>query len=226
MKILVADDERDIADALGMILKYSGYESEVVYNGTDADRKLHECFFDGVILDIMMPGMSGIEVLSRMRRDGDRTPVILLTAKAEIEDKVAGLQSGADDYVPKPFDRRELLARLQSVIRRGQMSLQTTITLGDTRLDPENQVSCKEASLRLTSTEGGILGLLMDHPGRMIDSISLKDRFWKEEEYEEGELQLYISYLRNKLKSIHSDLSILDRDGGYVLQMEHPLETV
>ena len=137
MKILVADDERDIADAVGMILKYSGYETEVVYNGTDADRRIRESFFDGAILDIMMPGMSGIEVLKKMRDEGDMTPVILLTAKAEIEDKVAGLQNGADDYVPKPFDRRELLARLQTVTRRNQMVPPSKVTCENTRLDPE-----------------------------------------------------------------------------------------
>lgn len=226
MKILVADDERDIADAVGMILKYSGYESEVVYNGIDADRKLRECFYDGVILDIMMPGMSGIEVLSKMRQEGDLTPVILLTAKAEVEDRVAGLQTGADDYVPKPFDRRELLARLQTVTRRGQMMGKSSVACGLTRLDCEaGEVKCGEASLRLTTTESGILALLMDHSGRVISAETLKERFWKTEEYEEGELTLYISYLRNKLKSLHSDLMILERDGGYVLMAEHPLET-
>lgn len=218
MKILIADDERDIADAIKIILKYNGMDSDVVYNGTDAFNMAGSNVYDAIVLDIMMPGMDGIEVLQKLRSSGDTTPVLLLTAKAQVEDRIHGLNEGADDYLPKPFDKGELVARIQVMVRRRKHYDKDYITVGNTKLDIEGlEITNTDHSLRLSGKEVEILSLFMNNYEKKISSDFIIEKIWDNDSYEEGALKLYIGYLKNKLKAIQSNLSIMEEDDLYFL---------
>lgn len=212
-KILVADDERDIADAIGIILRYSDMESYVVYDGISAYEAARQYVFDGMILDIMMPGMDGITLLSRLREEGDVTPIMMLTAKSQVEDRIQGLQEGADDYLPKPFDKGELVTRLQVMIRRRRQYDGQYVTVGNTRLDRERlEITNVDHSLRLSGKEVELLSFLMQQEGKWVEESQIIERVWPQDDCEPGTVNLYVGYLTNKLSAIQSDIEIARRE--------------
>lgn len=212
-KILVADDERDIADAIGIILRYSDMESYVVYDGISAYEAARQYVFDGMILDIMMPGMDGITLLSRLREEGDVTPIMMLTAKSQVEDRIQGLQEGADDYLPKPFDKGELVTRLQVMIRRRRQYDGQYVTVGNTRLDREGlEITNVDHSLRLSGKEVELLSFLMQQEGKWVEEFQIIERVWPQDDCEPGTVNLYVGYLTNKLLAIQSDIEIARRE--------------
>ncbi len=212
-KILVADDERDIADAIGIILRYSDMESYVVYDGISAYEAARQYVFDGMILDIMMPGMDGITLLSRLREEGDVTPIMMLTAKSQVEDRIQGLQEGADDYLPKPFDKGELVTRLQVMIRRRRQYDGQYVTVGNTRLDREGlEITNVDHSLRLSGKEVELLSFLMQQEGKWVEESQIIERVWPQDDCEPGTVNLYVGYLTNKLSAIQSDIEIARRE--------------
>lgn len=219
MKILIADDEKDIADAIGIILNHSDYETEIVYNGIDAYEKITDNVYDGVILDIMMPGMSGTEVLKKVREEGDVTPILLLTAKTQVEDKIKGLNMGADDYLAKPFNMGELIARVNVMVRRNNVYDTKEVKMGNIVLNTEKlRISNGETSLRLANRESEILEYMIKNKDKKIEETKLKEKFWEKGDYEEGAVNLYIHYLKNKLNSMKAniDITIFD-DNRYAL---------
>lgn len=220
MRILLAEDERDLSNALVTILKIKEYEVEAAYDGEEALDKCLSSDYDGIILDIMMPKLSGIEVLERIRESHINTPVLMLTAKAEVEDRVKGLESGADDYLAKPFAMDELLARIKAMVRRQKSYMPQVYSLGNTMLKAEGmELSVDGNSLRLAGREAQMLALLMNAPGRMITRRQLKERIWKDEE--KDKVELYISYLQGKLESLHANIVIEEVSDGYRLEVSH-----
>lgn len=219
MKILIADDERDIADAIGVILKFNKFDSDVVYNGTDAYNMASQNLYDGIILDIMMPGMDGITVLTKLREDGDTTPILMLTAKAQVEDRIGGLDKGADDYLAKPFDKNELIARINVMFRRLNTYNSPCSKFGNIKLDTESlEISNGNSSLRLAGKEMEIMNFLMHHRNKTIPETMLIEKFWDTEEYEDKAITLYINYLKNKLNSIKASIEIVSTENGIILQ--------
>lgn len=219
MKILIADDEKDIADAISIILKYNGMESDVVYNGTDAFDMADNNVYDGIVLDIMMPGMDGIQVMKKLREKGDVTPILLLTAKAQVEDRILGLNEGADDYLPKPFDKGELIARLQVIVRRRKQYDKESLTAGNTKLNLESlEITNTDHSLRLSGKEVEILSYFMKNFNKKLSAELIIEKIWEQDGYDDGAIDLYIGYLKNKLKAIHSNLEIVKDEDFYLLR--------
>lgn len=162
MKLLLCEDERELSNALRAILRHNNYTVDAVYDGEDALSYAEADEYDGIILDIMMPKMNGLDVLSTLRRHGNNTPVLILTAKSETEDKITGLDLGADDYLAKPFDMGELLARVRAITRRGTGTAVDTIRYGDLTLDKQSfELSTSSSSIRLGGKEYGIIELLI-----------------------------------------------------------------
>ncbi len=221
MRLLLAEDERELADALCAILRHQHYSVDAVYNGDDAlDYGLAENY-DGIILDIMMPGKNGIEVLRTLRARGIVTPVLLLTDKSEVEDRVLGLDAGADDYLPKPFDTRELLARLRAMTRRPADFTPNLLEAGNLQLNRETfTISGEKGSLRLGSKEFQMLEMLMRNPKRLISAEQFMDRIWGyDADAESSVVWVYISYLRKKLAAVGANVEIKATRGvGYSLE--------
>jgi DNA-binding response OmpR family regulator len=219
MKILVADDEKDIADAIGIILKYNHFESNIVYDGAQAYEMAKQNIYDGMILDIMMPKLDGIQLLSRLRQEGDITPILLLTAKSEISDRIQGLNQGADDYLAKPFDKGELIARVQAMLRRHNSYETGCLQIGNTLLNLEAlELTNGIHSLRLSSKEVEILTLFMHSEGKELSSAYLKEHLWNGAEYQNGIEALYIGYLKNKLQAIRSNMEIIKTPQGFLMK--------
>lgn len=222
MRLLLAEDERELSNALVTILKIKEYEVDAAYDGEEALTKCLSADYDGIILDIMMPKKSGIEVLEELRNKHIHTPVLMLTAKSEVADRVKGLELGADDYLAKPFAMDELLARIKAMVRRQNNYMSQTYSLGNTMLKAEGmELSVGSNSLRLAGKEAQMLALFMNAPGRVITEGQLIERIWKEEEIESKKIALYISYLKGKLESLHADISIQEAPAGYYLEVEH-----
>lgn len=221
MRLLLAEDEKDLSKALCAILKHNNYSVDPVYNGQDAlDYSLCENY-DGIILDLMMPKKNGIEVLSELRKEGVSTPVLILTAKADVDDRIVGLDAGADDYLTKPFDMRELLARIRAMTRRKAEFSPNIITIGNLSLNRETfELSTDKGSFRLGNKEYQMIEMLMDNPGRLISTEQFMERIWGyETEAEINVVWVYISYLRKKLTAIEADLEIKATRGvGYTLE--------
>ena len=221
MRLLLAEDEQDLSKALCAILKHNNYSVDPVYNGQDAlDYGLSENY-DGIILDIMMPKKNGIEVLKELRKDGVDTPVLILTAKAEVEDKILGLDSGADDYLSKPFAMGELLARIRALTRRKADFTPNLLTSGNLTLNRETfELSSGSESIRLGNKEFQMMEMLMGNPGRLISTEQFMERIWGyETEAEINVVWVYISYLRKKLVTLKANLEIKAVRGvGYTLE--------
>ena len=221
MRLLLAEDEQDLSKALCAILKHNNYSVDPVYNGQDAlDYGLSENY-DGIILDIMMPKKNGIEVLKELRKNGVDTPVLILTAKAEVEDKILGLDSGADDYLSKPFAMGELLARIRALTRRKADFTPNLLTSGNLTLNRETfELSVGGESIRLGNKEFQMMEMLMNNPGRLISTEQFMERIWGyETEAEINVVWVYISYLRKKLVTLKADLEIKAVRGvGYTLE--------
>lgn len=221
MRILIAEDEVSIAKALKVMLERNKYVVDAVYNGTDAVDYACTNVYDALILDIMMPGMDGIAVLTAIRRSGVTTPALFLTAKAEVEDRVAGLDAGADDYLPKPFAASEFLARVRALTRRSGSYAPALLRLGNTTLDcGQYTLSTPAGSLRLNNKEYQLLELFLRHPRQVFSSEHLMEKLWSMDSAAEMDvIWTYIGFLRKKLKLLEADVEIRTiRGAGYALE--------
>jgi DNA-binding response OmpR family regulator len=221
MKLLYAEDERAMSEAVTDVLRYAKYQVDPVYDGRDAlDYALTE-EYDGIILDVMMPRLSGLEVLRRLRAEGCRAPVLLLTAKGEVEDRIEGLDLGADDYLPKPFAMGELLARVRAMLRRREEFTPTVLRCGDLTLNQQTaELRCGEKTQVLPKLEYQLLELLMLGRGRCYSTEELLEKVWGyETESDVGVVWVYLSYLRKRLAALGSRVEIKARRGvGYTLE--------
>ncbi len=221
MRILLAEDEKEMSNALVAILKHNNYSVDAVYDGADAlDYGLSENY-DVIILDIMMPKMNGLEVLEKLREKGIHTPILMLTAKSQIEDRIHGLDKGADDYLSKPFAMGELLARVRAMGRRKSEFTPNLVEVGKISLNKENyELSNGTSSLRLGNKEFQMLEMLMTNPKRLISTEQFMERIWGyDAEAEINVVWVYISYLRKKLASLDANIKIKAVRGvGYSLE--------
>ncbi len=221
MRLLLAEDEKALSGALCTILRHNNYSVDAVYNGADAMDYLETGLYDGAVLDIMMPKADGLTVLRTIRAKGNNIPVLLLTAKSETDDKVLGLDCGADDYLTKPFNTKELLARIRAMLRRQAGIADNELSFGDIRLDRVSfELISPNKRLLLTSKEFQIMEMLMKNPGQLISPELIMDKVWGyESETEINVVWTYISYLRKKLKLLGSSVSIkAARNIGYTLE--------
>lgn len=221
MRLLIAEDETDISRALTALFVHNNYSTDAVYNGNDAYDYALEGNYDGIILDIMMPGMDGLQVLQALRKNGIKTPVLLLTAKGEIEDRVNGLDAGADDYLPKPFAATELLARVRAMLRRKENYQQTQLEFENLTLDVSTfELGCEDNTIRLVSREFQMLQLLMQSPGVVISTDQFMERIWGwDSDVEVSIVWVYISNLRKKLEKLGANVTIKAVRGvGYCLE--------
>ena len=219
LKVLYAEDTVDLNRAVSVVLEHEGLEVTTCYDGIQASEALASQVFDLVILDIMMPGKSGIDVLREMRATGDVTPVILLTAKAEVDDRVDGLMAGADDYLPKPFAMKELLARVRSLARRNTDYGTGNLTFGDVELNAETYELKAHTSVRLSHVEFELLRTFILNRNRALSADFLLGRVWTDDdEADQATVSLYVRYLRSKLEAIDAHVTIAEIDGGYILE--------
>lgn len=214
MNILLAEDEKDLSRALTAVLQHNGYNVTAVYDGEAAVEEAKTSAFDCMIFDIMMPKMDGITALGIIRESGDMTPVLLLTAKSEMDDKVAGLDAGADDYLTKPFAMVELLARIRSLTRRKNDYTPKKLTFGTVTLDINGQELISENSVRLASMESSLMEFFMLNPNKSFTTEEIYSHVWKDQDAGPDIVWVYISYLRNKLMSIAGDVEIVGEQGG------------
>lgn len=222
MKLLYAEDEISMSEAIVDILEYHNYTVDAVYDGDAALEYARTEQYDGIILDIMMPYRSGLEVLKMLRREGRRTPVLLLTARSEVEDRITGLDSGADDYLPKPFDMGELLARVRSMLRRKEDYTPSVLTFGNISLDSRSfELKGKEGSVFLPKLEYQLMELLMLNKGIYLSTEDILVKVWGyDTDVEIGVVWVYISYLRKKLAELNADIVIkAKRNIGYTLEI-------
>ncbi|OUN22169.1 response regulator transcription factor [Pseudoflavonifractor sp. An85] len=221
MRLLLAEDERSLARAVGTLLERSHYAVDVVYDGAEALEYLDSNNYDGVILDRMMPKVDGLMVLRRIRQAGNRVPVLLLTALGEVEDKVEGLDAGANDYLAKPFATAELLARIRAMTRTQTGQSTTRLQVGNLVLDQTSyQLSTPSGSCRLTNKEFQMLEMLMANPRQLISPQRMLERIWGyDSEAEVNVVWVYISYLRKKLTQLGANVPIkASRNAGYRLE--------
>jgi len=204
MRLLIADDDKDIARALTALFEHNHYSVDTVSNGTDACAYALDGNYDGIILDVMMPGMDGLEVLRELRSKGSKTPVLLLTAKGELEDRVNGLDAGADDYLPKPFAASELLARTRAMLRRKENYQADTLEFEGMTLNLSTFELCwQDKSIQLVSREFQMLQLLLQSPGIIISTEQFMERIWGwESDVEVSIVWVYISNLRKKFDKL------------------------
>lgn len=222
MRILLAEDERSLSRALVALLEKNNYSADAVYDGEEALAYLEAGNYDGLILDIMMPKLDGLEVLRRLRERGNPIPVLLLTAKAEVEDKVTGLDTGANDYLTKPFSTAELIARIRAMTR-SQTGSQTgsRLRFGNITLDQATfELSSPSGSFRLANKEYQMMELLLRNPRQLISSERFLERIWGyDSDVELNVVWVYISYLRKKLAALQADIQIkATRNAGYSLE--------
>lgn len=221
MKILYAEDEKAMSEAVTEILRHKNYVVDAVYDGEEALDFIMAEKYDGIILDVMMPKMSGIQVLENIRKSGIGTPVLLLTAKSEISDKVEGLNAGADDYLAKPFAMPELVARVGALVRRSGEIVPDDMKIGNVTLNRQSyEISTASGEIRLSRKEYLMMEMLMKSNGRPISTESFMTRIWGyDSEAEVNVVWVYISYLRKKLAALNSDIQISALRGrGYVLE--------
>lgn len=222
MRLLLAEDERSLARAVAAILEKNNFSVDVVYDGADALDYLRAGNYDGAILDIMMPKLDGISVLKTIRAEGSLLPVLLLTAKSEIDDKVEGLDSGANDYLTKPFDMKELLARIRAMTRVQGLQTDKTLSFGNVTLDCSSyDLRGPGGSHKLAGKEYQMLEMLMRNPRTLVSTEAFMDRIWGyDSEAELNSVWVYISTLRKKLKSIDANVEIRAQRGvGYYLEV-------
>ena len=222
MRLLLAEDERDLADALEAMLKHNNYSVDTVDNGQDALDYLMLDDYDGAILDVMMPKMDGVTVGRKLRENKKNTPVLLLTAKSEVEDKVYGLDSGADDYLTKPFVIKELLARVRSMTRRQATFTSNVLELGNVSLSKYTfELSTDKDKVRLSNKEYQMMEMLMRNPGNVIQTEQFLERIWGyDSDSEINVVWVNISYLRKKLKALDANIQIkATRNVGYTLEI-------
>ncbi len=227
LRVLVVDDEENIAELLRMALRYEGWDVEVALTGSKAVSTAKAQRPDAVVLDMMLPDFDGMEVLRRMRSDQPDVPVLFLTARDSLEDRVAGLTAGGDDYVTKPFSLEEVVARLRALMRRSgaqQVATDAALSVGDLTLDEDShEVTRGGEEISLTATEFELLRFLMRNPRRVLSKAQILDRVWN---YDFGGqanvVELYISYLRKKIDAGREPMIHTMRGAGYVLKPTEP----
>lgn len=222
MRILLAEDEVALARAVVKIFEKNNYSIDAVHDGEDALAYLEAGNYDAAILDIMMPKMDGITVLKKLRASGSNLPVLMLTAKSEIDDKVLGLDSGANYYLTKPFASKELLAAVRA-ITRSQAEVDTKLSVGNLTLDRSTfELSSESGSVRLANKEFQMLEMMMANPKNIISVDTFMDRIWGfDSDTESNVVWVYISYLRKKLTALNANVKIkASRNAGYSLEVE------
>ncbi len=227
MRLLLAEDEHDLSGAIAAVLKHHNFTVDVVDNGLDAIDYLRTEVYDGAVLDVMMPGKDGFQVLETIRREGNSVPVLMLTARSELDDRLHGLDSGADDYLTKPFEMAELIARVRAITRRRADIASSELSFGDLTLDRMTYIlTCaaveadgKKKETSLSNKEYQMLEMLMENPGRILSADQFMDKIWGyDSEAELNVVWVYISNLRKKLTSVGSTVSIKATRGvGYSL---------
>lgn len=223
MRLLLAEDEKSLSHALVTILEKSHYSVDAVYDGQEALEYLESEAYDGLILDIMMPKVDGITVLKTIRKQGNKIPVLILSAKSEIEDKVDGLDAGANDYLAKPFDARELLARIRVITRENTESNDSLIRFGHVTLNRKTYVlKGEKAEFKLANKEFQMMELLMANPHQVLSTDRIFEKIWGyESDTEINIVWVYIAYLRKKLVKMHADIEIkAHRNVGYSVELK------
>lgn len=223
MRLLLAEDEKSLSHALVTILEKSHYSVDAVYDGQEALEYLESEAYDGLILDIMMPKVDGITVLKTIRKQGNKIPVLILSAKSEIEDKVDGLDAGANDYLAKPFDARELLARIRVITRVNTESNDSLIRFGHVTLNRKTYVlKGEKAEFKLANKEFQMMELLMANPHQVLSTDRIFEKIWGyESDTEINIVWVYIAYLRKKLVKMHADIEIIaHRNVGYSVELK------
>lgn len=222
MRILIVEDEVQLSEALGAILEKNNYIVDRVFDGESGLDYILSDIYDGVILDIMLPKLNGIEVLKKARKERISTPIILLTAKGEVEDRIIGLDCGADDYLLKPFYVEELMARIRALTRRkGEVQSDNLLSYGDITLNIGNlELGSKENSIKLTAKESGLLELLINRKDMISNKDDIISKLWGyESEAEHNNVEVYVSFLRRKLSYLKSKVAIKAiRNLGYILE--------
>lgn len=222
MRLLLAEDEKELSRALTTILERNNYSVDAVYDGEEALEYLNSNNYDGLILDIMMPRMDGLTVLKKLREKRNPIPVLLLTAKSEVDDKVEGLDAGANDYLTKPFAAKELLARIRAMTREYTSAVNASLYTGNLTLDLASYtLSSPTGNFRLTNKEFQMLEMLMRNPGQLIPSERFLERIWGyDSEAGINVVWVYISYLRKKLTALHANVQLkATRNAGYSLEV-------
>ena len=221
MRLLIAEDEADLAEALGAFFEKNHFSVDIVHDGRAACDYAEAGAYDAMVLDVMMPYMDGFAVLRTLRERGDKTPILMLTARGETRDRVTGLDLGADDYLPKPFDPDELLARVRALLRRSDTYRPSVLSFGDLSLDPATgELSCGTKRVRLSGREFQLMELFLRSPGMLFSAERLMEKIWGwDSEAEISVVWVNISNLRKKLKAIGSTVQISARRGlGYLLE--------
>ena len=217
----MAEDEKELSQALVAVLKHNNYSVDAVYNGQDAFDYLEGQEYDGAILDIMMPKMDGLTVLKKIREQGNHVPVLLLTAKTQVDDRVLGLDAGADDYLGKPFAMKELLARIRAMTRRQSVVSSNLLCYGNVTLDRTSyELSVGSESIRLANKDFQMMEMLLTNPGQVISTERFMEKVWGyDSETEINVVWVYLSNLRKKLTSLNADIEIKSiRNLGYSLE--------
>lgn len=221
MRLLLVEDEKSLSKAIITILQKSNYSADAAFDGEEALDYLASGNYDGVILDIMMPKRDGISVLRELRTQGNTIPVLILTAKSEIDDKVLGLDSGANDYLTKPFNTKELLARIRAMTRSQSGQTDSKMSFGNITLDRSTfELSSPDGNFRLANKEFQMMEMLMMNPRCLISTDRFLEKIWGyDSEVEINVVWVYISYLRKKLATLHADIQIsAQRNAGYSLE--------
>lgn len=221
MNVLVIEDERNLADAIVHILEGDSYHAEAFYDGRSGLRAALSGTYDAIVLDVMLPGMDGTELVHELRRQGIAVPVLMLTARTSTDDKVRGLDAGADDYMTKPFEAPELLARLRALTRRRGNVMLDEITFADVTLDlTTHDLACADSSVHLSGKEFEVMRILMGSSARVVSKQDLLARVWGDTDASENSVEAYISFLRKKLAHIGSGVQITTlRMLGYRLEV-------
>lgn len=223
MKLLIAEDELDLAEALTVFFEKNYFTVDAVHNGFDAYEYAVAGDYDAIILDVMMPKMNGIQVLERLRSEGVKTPIMILTAKGQKDDRITGFNAGADDYLPKPFDPDELISRVRAMLRRSEAYQPSLLTCGDLSLDPvSGELRCRERAVRLSGREYQVMELFLRAPRQVFSAERIMEKVWGwDNEAEINVVWVNISNLRKKLRQIGSALTLRANRGlGYVLEEE------
>lgn len=223
MKILIVEDEKDLASVLAEILKQNGYSVDKVYNGVDGLDYALTKIYDVIILDIMLPKMNGIQVLQEIRKNNISSSVLMLTAKSEIEDKINGLDNGADDYLTKPFITQEFLARVRALSRRNNKEYTgNKLSFGDIHIDKNKHEIMKDTQkIKLSQKEYEIMEMLISNRGNILSKEQFIQKIWGyDTDIEYNSIEVYMSFIRKKLNAIHSNVKISTvRSLGYILEV-------
>ena len=221
MRLRLAEDEKSLSRAVKAILEKNNFSVDAVYDGAEAVEYLQTGDYDGVIMDVMMPRMDGITALKKIRAAGNMVPVLILTARSEIDDKVEGLDCGANDYLTKPFDSKELLARIRAMTRNTSVQKDSLLRTGNITLDRASyELSSPTGSYRLANKEFQMMELMMANPRQLISTERFMEKIWGyDSEAEINVVWVYISYLRKKLDALGADIQIkAARNAGYSLE--------